>query len=126
MKIKIDEIKINKKKRIRRDIGNIDELTRSMSKLGLLQPLVVDRNFNLIAGYRRYLAARKLGWKSIEVLAVDAGSKVDRLEIEMDENIIRKDFTYDEIDHAIERRERYNRVSVFRLIADFIGKLFSR
>jgi len=106
MKIKIDEIKINKKKRIRRDIGNIDELTRSMSKLGLLQPLVVDRNFNLIAGYRRYLAARKLGWKSIEVLAVDAGSKVDRLEIEMDENIIRKDFTYDEIDHAIERRER--------------------
>ena len=126
MKIKIEEIKVNKKKRIRQDNGNIDELARSMSKYGLLQPIVVGRKFDLIAGYRRYLAAKKLGWKYIEVVAIDAKSRLSRLEIEMDENIIRKDFNYDEIEKAIDVRDKYVRPSLFMIIKKFFKNLFIR
>lgn len=48
---------------------DIDDLARSLAAIGQLQPIVLRPNgsrFKIIIGHRRYLAARSLGWATIE------------------------------------------------------------
>ncbi|HOJ63552.1 MAG TPA: ParB N-terminal domain-containing protein [Spirochaetota bacterium] len=123
MKIRIDEIKIPKK-RFRKEIGEISVLMKSMSKYGLLQPIIIDKSYNLIAGYRRYIAAKKLGWQIIDATIVDIKDKLSRVEIEIDENTVRKDFTFEEINEAIDRRDKLTKPSIFKMIINFFKKLF--
>lgn len=49
--------------RVRTDLGDLDELEQSIRDRGLLQPLVVNRETHLLAGYRRYVVLRRLGWE---------------------------------------------------------------
>jgi ParB family chromosome partitioning protein len=80
--------------RHRKDLGDIDGLARSMREVGLLHPLVVDRNHKLIAGHRRLEAAKKMGWRKVAVRVV-AGLEEAELALlaERDENTCREDFT---------------------------------
>ena len=86
--MEISNIKI--KKRFRKDIGNLEELKNSIKEIGLLQPIVIDENNNLIAGYRRLLAFKELGKTNIKVNVVKIKNA---LKGEYDENTIRKNFT---------------------------------
>jgi len=47
-------------------ISNIDDLEQSISKLGLLEGLVIDADFRVISGNRRFVAVKNLGWKKVE------------------------------------------------------------
>lgn len=96
MKVKIDDIKI--KRRIRRDIGDISDLMESISKFGLLNPITISPKMELIAGFRRLEACRALGVHEVECRIIQAARKVDRLIIEADENMTRKDLTVREIE----------------------------
>lgn len=51
--------------RHRRDLGDIDALARSIAEVGLLHPIVVTSEGKLIAGERRLMAVRSLGWDEI-------------------------------------------------------------
>jgi len=87
----IANIKIGK--RFRKDLGDVGELAASIDKLGLLQPVVVSADGQLIAGLRRIKAAQKLGWKQVPAfVAKSVTEAVLRLEAERDENTCRKDF----------------------------------
>ncbi|MBP7554200.1 MAG: ParB N-terminal domain-containing protein [Spirochaetes bacterium] len=123
MKVKISDIRIPKK-RLRVDIGDLSALMKSMSKHGLLQPVIINNDYILIAGYRRYLAAKRLHWFEIDAKIVDAKTKLIRLELEIDENTARKDFTFDEINSAIEIKEKLSRPSIFMIIANFFKRIF--
>ena len=82
------------KDRIRKDLGNLIPLEKSIHKLGLLHPIVLSNNNELIAGQRRLEACKNLDWNKIDVNIID----LDRLQDgEIDENQIRKDFTSDEV-----------------------------
>jgi hypothetical protein len=62
-----------------------------MQKLGLLQPIIVDRESKeLIAGLRRLTAAKTLGWQEI---AVELKSFDDPRDAEVDENVQRVPYT---------------------------------
>jgi hypothetical protein len=92
--------------RHRRDMGDIGGLAKSISELGLLHPIVINRDSTLIAGERRLEACKKLGWKDVRVTVVDMDEIVRG---ELAENAIRKDFLPSEIDairRAIEPLER--------------------
>src|ERR1700682_2941963 len=59
---------IRPSKRNPRQRIDVDELAESLRAHGLLQPIVVRRRgagYELIAGHRRYEAARRLGWSEI-------------------------------------------------------------
>lgn len=91
-RIAINEIKIGK--RHRRDIGSTVELMLSMQKVGLLHPIVLDRNHNLVSGYRRLEVAKLLEWDTIPfVVAESVVDAFSHLTAERDENTCRKDFT---------------------------------
>lgn len=128
MKLNISEIRVGN--RIRRDPGDLSELKDSMRRLGLLQPILVDTNNILVAGYRRLESAKALGWDSIETRLVDVQDKRDRLIIEADENITRRDFTPDELEKADQLMERYSREGwLWRFMAwflDLIDRIFRR
>jgi len=87
----INQIKVGS--RFRDDVGDLTPLIESIKERGLLHPILITPKGELIAGYRRYLACKELGMVSIEAKIVEVG---DVKELEMDENLARKDFTLSE------------------------------
>ena len=64
----IDEIVVGD--RHRRDLGDIDGLAASIEDIGLLHPITVDEQSQLLAGARRRAASKRLGWRDIPVNVV--------------------------------------------------------
>jgi N6-adenosine-specific RNA methylase IME4 len=93
MIIPISKIKIGS--RLRKDLGDIKSLADSIQEVGLLHPIVIDSQYNLVAGLRRLEAAKKLGWKEIDCSMIDLDGYGKYAEIH--ENTHRKDFTASEI-----------------------------
>lgn len=86
----IAEIKIGN--RFRKDLGDIDPLATSMQELGLLHPVVITGDGELIAGARRLEAAKMLGWEDVPVRVAESIVGVTQLLIaERDENTCRQD-----------------------------------
>jgi N6-adenosine-specific RNA methylase IME4 len=85
--------------RHRKDMGDIDGMARSIAEIGLLHPIVVKSDGELIAGERRLRAFQALGRTEVPVRIVDMAEIVRG---ELAENAERKDFTPSEID-AIRR-----------------------
>lgn len=79
--------------RRREDMGDIDALARSLEQYGLIQPIVIDDAGMLVAGGRRLAAAQSLGWTHIDCRPFGTLSEVERQEIELEENLQRKDLT---------------------------------
>ncbi len=82
----------------------VDDLVKSISnpKVGLLNPLILTRDYTLLAGERRPRAVRQLGWPKVPCRLVDR-DEVGRLQVESDENAARFNFTADEI-QELDRR----------------------
>jgi ParB family transcriptional regulator, chromosome partitioning protein len=96
--IRVDTVVVDS--RIRKDMGDIDELANSIRAVGLIQPIVITRDNKLIAGERRLRALRKLG---IDVL-IHAyhfiyNDEIDDLKLkamEIEENVKRKQLSWQE------------------------------
>jgi len=74
---------------------NIEKIANSIRQHGLLQPLVVkprSEHFEIVAGYRRFLACKSLHWKKIPCHIVNLDD-MQTFEVAMVENIRRKSFT---------------------------------
>lgn len=92
--------------RHRKDMGDIKELAASIEAVGLLHPVVVNKDLALIAGERRLEACKLLGWQEVPVTFVPL-AEIERGEFA--ENAIRKDFLPSEmvaIKRALEPGER--------------------
>ena len=95
----VDLEKIHWDKRFRVDLGDIDDLAESIKIKGVLQPITVYPDLELLAGERRVTAARKAGLKKIPALIRDRKDEdrdIDMREVELIENLFRKDFTWAE------------------------------
>jgi len=88
----IEDIKIDG--RYREDLGNIEALAASIGAKGILQPIIVDVDRNLLAGGRRVAAASKAGLVSVPAVTYKSSDDLDALEVELLENIERKDMTW--------------------------------
>ena len=84
MLVQIKDIKI--KKRVRKDLGNLENLKDSMKIYGLMNPITLNSRYELIAGERRLQSAIQLGWTSINANIIDNLSEVEQLEMEIEEN----------------------------------------
>ena len=92
----VDIEKIVIKDRIRKDFGNIQELADDINTNGLINPPVVNKDYELLAGERRLRACKHLGWKQIEVRMMDTRDAEHELNVEISENDVRKGFTKSE------------------------------
>nr|WP_288830096.1 ParB N-terminal domain-containing protein [uncultured Clostridium sp.] len=91
MILKINDVKIGQ--RVRDEYGDMQALADSIREHGLLHPIVVDSDYNLIAGCRRLLACERIGLKEIEAKVLEDISEKELRVLELEENIRRKDLT---------------------------------
>jgi site-specific DNA-methyltransferase (adenine-specific) len=86
--------------RVRKDMGDIDELCNSIREVGLIQPIVLTRDYRLVVGERRLRALRKLSVPMlIHARTFIYNDEVDDVKlkaIECEENLKRKQFTWQE------------------------------
>lgn len=80
-------------KRRRQEMGDIAGLAESIRVWGLIHPLTVDAENQLIAGGRRLAALQRLGYQEVEVRRWERLSDNERRELELEENLQRKDLT---------------------------------
>ncbi|HEY6022448.1 MAG TPA: DNA methyltransferase [Candidatus Paceibacterota bacterium] len=92
--------------RQRKEFGDIEGLAISMQKFGLLQPVLLTRGNQLIAGERRYRAAQHNKWETIPALYRDELDPIELEELELEENVQRLDIGWKEKNAAIARIHR--------------------
>ncbi|MCR4734910.1 MAG: ParB N-terminal domain-containing protein [Treponema sp.] len=124
MLVPIKDIKV--KKRVRKDLGNLDDLKDSLRIYGLLNPITLNRKNELIAGERRLEAAKQIGWTNINANIIDNISDIEQLEMEIEENNQRKEFTEAELLEGYKRLERLRNPGFFYRIYLFFKRLFQR
>ena len=102
--IPINQINIKFRMRTPSD-SKVDEIAESIDQIGLINPITIDANKNLLAGFHRYLSYKKLGKNKIPVIIKDADPRYAEL-IEIDENAKRNELNNIEIaDHIVRREE---------------------
>ena len=124
MQIQIEDLKIPA--RVRKDVGNIDSLADSLKRSGQITPISVTHDMTLVAGFRRVTAAKSLGWKTIEANVVEGADEARLLEIELEENVYRKDFTPEELLAGYKRLEKLRHPTVGRRIGRFFAGVWGR
>jgi len=124
MLVAIKDIKV--KHRVRKDLGNLDDLKESLKTYGLLNPITINRNYQLIAGERRLTAAKEIGWTNIQANIIDNLSEIEQLEMEIEENNQRKEFTEEELLEGYKRLERLRHPGFFYRIYLFFKHLFEK
>jgi len=96
--------------RYRKNLGSLDDLAESIRHIGLIQPLIVDADGNLIAGHRRLAACQLIGMDDVPAfVATGLQDAALRIQAERDENTCRKNMTPSElvaIGMALEELER--------------------
>ncbi len=123
MKARINEIKV--RKRIRRGAGDVSDLVESIRRHGLLNPITVTDKLELVAGFRRLKACRVLGMEEIEYRIVTPSSRMEKLLMEAEENLARKDLTMQDLDRFAEERN-YLKARGFDRIRLWLLRLFRR
>lgn len=124
MLVPISNIKI--KKRVRKDLGNLEDLKDSLKIYGLLNPITLNRKYELIAGERRLQAAKQLGWTNINANIIDNLTEIEQLEMELEENNQRKEFTDEELMEGYKRLKKLRNPGFFYRIFLFFKHLIEK
>ena len=93
MKVPVSSITVAEDRQ-RRDLPNITDLAQSIQELGLIHPIVVDEDLQLIAGGRRLAAVTLLEWQEIDVRQFSELSEEEKQLIELEENTKREDLDW--------------------------------
>jgi len=102
LQIPLDDIMVEN--RARELYGDIDGLATSITRYGLFHPIVVtkleDGKYKLVAGERRYRAHVRLKETTIACTLKEGLTDLEQKEIELEENVKREDFTWQELVRA--------------------------
>ncbi|MGL4561774.1 MAG: ParB N-terminal domain-containing protein [Brevinema sp.] len=113
------------KNRIRKTLGDLEPLMKSMEKYGLISPIIVDSKNRLIAGERRLESAKLLGWTEIEVIVKDL-SPSESVDLELEENTTKKDFEITELSHGYQQYLESRDKNIFHKIYYFLRNLIRK
>ena len=101
--------------RARQEFDDIDGLRDSISKIGFIHPIVVIEDvekpgrYKLIAGERRLRAALSLGKVRVPCTLRENLSDIELKAMELEENVKRKNFTWEEECRALEQLDQIKR-----------------
>ncbi len=100
--ISISRIKV---KRGRRAVNHerVHQIAESIATLGLLHPISVNKQYQLVTGHHRLEAFKILGKKTIPAITTEKGLKADLAEI--DENLIRQELSVLERADCLQKRK---------------------
>ena len=106
VEVPIDAIKVRVRLRTPSD-EKVEGLAESIREIGtLINPITIDGNYNLIAGYHRLLAFQSLGKETIPSIIQEDKNDAFHEILEIDENLLRNELDYiEEADHLVKREE---------------------
>jgi len=106
---KISDVKLNSEYlRLETDVSS---LKKSVESVGLIHPVTINQEDELLAGARRFQAVSELGWKEIPVHVVDRHALIQEL-ISIDENLVRTPLSNLELEKVLNRgREIYETIN---------------
>ena len=107
----IDQIWVERTERQRTEITGVEDLASSIQRVGLIHPPVIERNGKLRTGETRWEACKFLGWTAIPVQFVDELDEAALQELELEENVRRKDIPWEDECKAI---AKYHAIQVDR------------
>ena len=96
--------------RVRKSFGDLQNLADDIQARGLINPVTVTPDLKLLAGERRLRAMKSLEFKQVEVRVINVVDEQHALEIEISENIFRKEFSKIERVDCARRLERIESV----------------
>ncbi|MFT5830125.1 MAG: ParB family chromosome partitioning protein [Bacteroidia bacterium] len=106
---KLSDLKLNNEY-LRVDT-DVSALMKSVASVGLIHPVTINADNELLAGARRFQAVRKLGWDEIPVHVVEQDQLVQEL-ISIDENLVRAPLSQLELEKFLNRgREIYETIN---------------
>ena len=101
--VPVDDVVV--KLRLRQPCNDkVNEIAESISQIGLVNPITIDKNNNLLCGYHRYLSYKQLGYNTIPSIIKDVNDNFSEL-VEVDENLKRNELNHIEAAEHIVRRE---------------------
>lgn len=103
IKVPIDSIKISQDRR-KTNPEKVAELAESIKEIGLLNPITISDNYDLIAGLYRLEAYKLLGCAEIEANIVSLDGLLAEL-AEIDENLMREELHYIDRGNRLKRRQ---------------------
>lgn len=106
--VELDRIVISRD-RFRDATGDMEGLAQSMMTYGQLVPVIIDDSYELLAGFRRYTAARANGWTLIWAETLGEANELLAREIELEENLRRHQMSWQEEQRAIVEIDRLRR-----------------
>jgi ParB family transcriptional regulator, chromosome partitioning protein len=90
---------------------DIESLIKSIETVGLINPITINEENELLAGGRRYQAIKELGWSEVPVQVVNC-TKLEQELISIDENLVRKPLNKLEFENCLNRgREIYEELN---------------
>ena len=90
---------------------DVDTLKKSIESIGLINPITINKDNELLAGSRRFQAIQELGWKEVDVHVVDRDLLQQEL-ISIDENLVREPLNRMELEKCLNRgREIYEQLN---------------
>ena len=94
--------------RFRQDMGDVEELSKSIQRTRQILPIVVNRKYELIDGGRR-LAACILAGVKVKAVFEDVVDPQDMRELELEANLHRKDYSPAEYALAVDELHSFKR-----------------
>ncbi|HIQ14603.1 MAG TPA: hypothetical protein EYH38_03390 [Leucothrix sp.] len=90
---------------------DVDTLKKSIESIGLINPLTINKENELLAGSRRFQAISELGWTEVDVHVVDHDLLQQEL-ISIDENLVREPLNRMELERCLNRgRDIYEQLN---------------
>jgi ParB family chromosome partitioning protein len=124
--IPIGSVIVSRETRQRKAVDDLDDLSDSIRRLGLIHPIVITRENILVAGERRIAACRQIGWTSISAQFVDETDPRLLECIELEENTKRKNLSWQEENDAVTRMfslyKELDPAATIEQVADQMGK----
>jgi ParB family chromosome partitioning protein len=103
--------------RLRKDLGDIEDLKRSIKLAGNIQPIVVrpleGGMYEVVVGARRLIATKELGFKEVPAIVRQYSDRTAKL-VEIEENIRRLDY------NSVERAKAL--ALYYEIVKDILGE----
>lgn len=117
VEVPLDNLVIAKGQVRTKDIQKgIDDLAQSIRIQGLLEPIVVCESekpgkYEVLAGQRRFLAVKLLGWETIEAVKHERKGEIQNKVLSLTENLMRRDVSQREkIDACTDLFRKYDSI----------------
>jgi ParB family chromosome partitioning protein len=105
--LKLDDIKVRQKWNIRDEVisETIHSLAESIKAIGVQNPIIVNESLELVAGYRRLCACRKLEMAEIPARIISYESNEHERLAHIDENLQTRSLSPKNLDRALSERK---------------------